>query len=97
MLACIKLVGQAMTRPKMPDALEPRRRWEPHAMTACINHSSDVLIQRDLGVEQFAGAISMTSIGVVLGATGTDYYPRLVAVLIEDAVAVNLPPPARWR
>ena len=52
-----------------------------------------LLIQRDLGVEALghfhaAWAISMTYIGFVLGAMGTDYYPRLVAV-IEDPVAVN--------
>jgi len=52
-----------------------------------------VLVQRELGVDamghfQAAWAISMTYIGFVLGAMGTDYYPRLVAV-VGDAAAVN--------
>ena len=52
-----------------------------------------LLIQRELGVDALghfhaAWAISMTYIGFVLGAMGTDYYPRLVAV-IEDPGAVN--------
>lgn len=52
-----------------------------------------VLVQRELGVDalghfQAAWAISMTYIGFVLGAMGTDYYPRLVAV-VGDPAAVN--------
>lgn len=51
------------------------------------------LVQRELGVDalghfQAAWAISMTYIGFVLGAMGTDYYPRLTAV-IGDPAAVN--------
>jgi O-antigen/teichoic acid export membrane protein len=51
------------------------------------------LVQRQLGAEalghfQAAWAISMTYIGFVLGAMGTDYYPRLTAV-INDHAAVN--------
>lgn len=51
------------------------------------------LVQRELGAGalghfQAAWAISMTYIGFVLGAMGTDYYPRLTAV-IQDAAAVN--------
>lgn len=51
------------------------------------------LIQRDLGADalgqfQAAWAISMTYIGFVLGAMGTDYYPRLTAV-IQDPREVN--------
>ena len=51
------------------------------------------LVQRELGVDalghfQAAWAISMTYIGFVLGAMGTDYYPRLTAV-IQDHTAVN--------
>lgn len=51
------------------------------------------LVQRELGADalghfQAAWAISMTYIGFVLGAMGTDYYPRLTAV-IQDAAAVN--------
>lgn len=52
-----------------------------------------LLVQRELGVEalghfQAAWAISMTYIGFVLGAMGTDYYPRLTAI-IHDHAAVN--------
>lgn len=51
------------------------------------------MIQHDLGAAalgqfQAAWAISMTYIGFVLGAMGTDYYPRLTAV-IHDRPAVN--------
>lgn len=51
------------------------------------------LVQRELGpgaLGQFqaAWAISMTYIGFVLGAMGTDYYPRLTAV-IHDREAAN--------
>ncbi|MFN4160365.1 MAG: O-antigen translocase [Stenotrophomonas sp.] len=46
------------------------------------------LIQRDLGPEalghfQAAWLISMTYLGFVLGAMGTDYYPRLTAAIRE--------------
>ncbi len=41
-----------------------------------------------LGLFQAAWMISMTYIGFVLGAMGTDYYPRLTAV-IHDAEATN--------
>lgn len=52
-----------------------------------------VLIQRELGMAalgqfQAAWAISMTYIGFVLGAMGTDYYPRLTAAM-KDPAAVN--------
>lgn len=51
------------------------------------------LVQRDLGADalgqfQAAWAISMTYIGFVLGAMGTDFYPRLTAI-IDDREAVN--------
>ena len=51
------------------------------------------LIQRELGPEalghfQAAWLISMTYLGFVLGAMGTDYYPRLTAA-IRDPQAVN--------
>ena len=51
------------------------------------------LVQRDLGVDalghfQAAWAISMTYTGFVLGAMGTDFYPRLTA-LIQDPAAAN--------
>lgn len=51
------------------------------------------LVQKQLGSDalgyfQAASTISMTYIGFVLGAMGTDYYPRLTAV-IHDHAAVN--------
>ncbi len=51
------------------------------------------LVKQGLGVEalglfQASWAISMTYIGFVLTAMGTDYYPRLTAV-IKDHAAVN--------
>lgn len=51
------------------------------------------LVQRELGAEalghfQASWAISMTYISFVLGAMGTDYYPRLMAV-IEEPTALN--------
>ncbi|WP_052772903.1 O-antigen translocase [Luteimonas sp. FCS-9] len=51
------------------------------------------LVQRDLGADalghfQAAWAISMTYIGFVLRAMGTDFYPRLTAI-IQDRDAVN--------
>ncbi len=51
------------------------------------------MVQQELGAAalgqfQAAWAISMTYIGFVLGAMGTDYYPRLTAA-IHDREAVN--------
>lgn len=51
------------------------------------------LVQRELGADalghfEAAWVISMTYIGLVLRAMGTDYYPRLTAV-IHDHAAVN--------
>lgn len=51
------------------------------------------LVQRELGAEalglfEASWVISMTYIGFVLRAMGTDYYPRLTAV-IHDHIAVN--------
>lgn len=43
-----------------------------------------------LGHFQAAWAISMTNLGLVLGAMGTDYYPRLCAVLHDPAAATRL-------
>ena len=53
------------------------------------------LVQRDLGAEalgqfQAAWAISMTYIGFVLGAMGTDYYPRLTSVIHDEEAARRL-------
>ena len=51
------------------------------------------IVQRELGAEalghfQAAWMISMTYVGFVLGAMGTDYYPRLTAT-IRDHAATN--------
>ena len=51
------------------------------------------MVQKQLGVDnlgyfQAASTISMTYIGFVLTAMGTDFYPRLTAA-IQDSVAVN--------
>ncbi len=53
------------------------------------------LVQRDLGLEslghfQAAWAIGVTYIGFVLGAMGTDYYPRLTAVIGDRDAAARL-------
>jgi len=53
------------------------------------------LVQRDLGPEalgqfQAAWAISMTYITFVLSAMGTDYYPRLTAVIHDQEAARQL-------
>ena len=54
-----------------------------------------ILVQRELGAEalgqfQAAWAIGMTYLGFVLGAMGTDYYPRLTAAIQDRATAVRL-------
>lgn len=53
------------------------------------------LVQRDLGAAdlgyfQAAWMISMTYLGFVLGAMGTDYYPRLTAAIHDHAKANQL-------
>lgn len=53
------------------------------------------LVQRELGVEalgqfQAAWAIGMTYLGFVLGAMGTDYYPRLVASMSNHEAVTRL-------
>lgn len=53
------------------------------------------LVQRELGPDalgqfQAAWAIGMTYIGFVLGAMGTDYYPRLTATMGDRAAATRL-------
>lgn len=53
------------------------------------------LVQRELGAEslgyfQAAWVISMTYLGFVLGAMGTDYYPRLTAAIHDHATANRL-------
>lgn len=54
-----------------------------------------VLVQRELGTEalghfQAAWAIGSAYIGLVLGAMGTDYYPRLTAAIQDRATACRL-------
>lgn len=53
------------------------------------------MVQRDLGPEslgyfQAAWGISMTYLGFVLGAMGTDYYPRLTAAIHNREKAIRL-------
>jgi len=53
------------------------------------------LVQRELGVEslgyfQAAWMLSMAYLGFVLGAMGTDYYPRLTAAINDHATANRL-------
>jgi len=53
------------------------------------------LVQRELGADalgqfQAAWAIGMTYLGFVLGAMGTDYYPRLTAAMGDRAAAARL-------
>jgi PST family polysaccharide transporter len=53
------------------------------------------LVQRELGTEalghfQAAWSIGMTYLGFVLGAMGTDYYPRLAAAIRDHPTAVRL-------
>ena len=53
------------------------------------------LVQRDLGPEalgqfQAAWVIGMTYLGFVLGAMGTDYFPRLTAVINDHEAATRM-------
>ena len=53
------------------------------------------LVQRELGADalgqfQAAWAIGMTYLGFVLGAMGTDYYPRLTAAMGDRVAAARL-------
>jgi O-antigen/teichoic acid export membrane protein len=53
------------------------------------------MVQRELGPEasgqfQAAWAIGMTYLGFVLGAMGTDFYPRLTAVINDKEAATRL-------
>lgn len=53
------------------------------------------MVQRELGADalgqfQTAWAISMTYIGFILSAMGTDYYPRLTGAIRDDVVANRL-------
>ena len=53
------------------------------------------LVQRELGADalgqfQAAWSIGMTYLSVVLGAMGTDYYPRLTAVINDPVAATRL-------
>ncbi|AWB50500.1 O-antigen translocase (plasmid) [Gemmobacter aquarius] len=54
-----------------------------------------VYVQRELGTEalghfQAAWTVSSTCLGLVLGAMGTDYFPRLSAVITDRARAVQM-------
>jgi PST family polysaccharide transporter len=53
------------------------------------------LVQREMGADavgqfQAAWAIGMTYLGFVLGAMGTDYYPRLTAAISDHTTATRL-------
>ena len=53
------------------------------------------LVQRELGADalgqfQASWSIGMTYLGFVLGAMGTDYYPRLTAVIKDHAAATRM-------
>ncbi len=53
------------------------------------------LLQRELGIEalghfQAAWSIGMTYLGFILGAMGTDYFPRLTASIHEKTTATRL-------
>lgn len=53
------------------------------------------LVQREVGADALghfhaAWAIGMTYLGVVLGAMGTDYYPRLTAAIQDPVIATQL-------
>lgn len=53
------------------------------------------LVQRALGIDalghfQAAWAIGMTYLGFVLGAMGTDYYPRLTAAISDPVAATRI-------
>lgn len=54
-----------------------------------------LMVQRDLGTEalgqfQAAWAIGITYLGFILGSMGTDFYPRLTAVIGDQKKAVQL-------
>jgi PST family polysaccharide transporter len=61
-------------------------------LTLATQLAARSMILRELGLDasgyfQAAWAISMTYIGFVLGAMGTDYYPRLTAAINDHKVA----------
>lgn len=64
-------------------------------VTVLGNLAVRTLVQRDLGADalgnfQASWAIGMTYLGFVLGAMGTDYYPRLTAAIDDHATATRL-------
>jgi PST family polysaccharide transporter len=66
------------------------------ALVTTIGHLTiRVLVQRELGVEalgqfQAAWTIGMTYLTFILGAMGTDFFPRLSAIITDRAAAVQL-------
>lgn len=66
------------------------------ALVSTLGHLAvRAIIQRELGADalgqfQAAWSIGMMYLGFVLGAMGTDYYPRLAASIKDHATAVRL-------
>jgi len=66
------------------------------ALITVVGHLAvRVLVQRELGTEalgqfQAAWTIGMMYLGFVLGAMGTDFYPRLAAAMTDQKKAVQL-------
>jgi O-antigen/teichoic acid export membrane protein len=64
-------------------------------VTVLGNLAARTLVQRELGADalghfQASWAIGGTYLGFVLGAMGTDYYPRLTAAINDHAAATRL-------
>ncbi len=64
-------------------------------VTVLGNLAARTLVQRDLGPEalgqfQAAWTIAAAYLGFVLGAMGTDYYPRLTAAIADHAAAARI-------
>lgn len=66
------------------------------ALATTLGHLAvRTLVQRELGIEalgqfQAAWSIGMTYLGFVLGAMGTDYYPRLTAAIRDHDAACRM-------
>ncbi len=89
-----------------PDWAETSREWRNlarlglafmlSAVVTLLGHlAARMLVQRELGPEalgqfQAAWTIGMTYLGFVLGAIGTDYFPRLTAVIQDPAQACRM-------
>lgn len=98
-----RLGPPAGPRPRLPDMLREGGSMAQlgvafmlsGVVTVLGNLAVRTLVQRDLGPEalgqfQASWAIGMTYLGFVLGAMGTDYYPRLAAAIADHATATRL-------